>query len=256
MYWKDTWTFKESVEYEFKWAGQYGAKGEKRQKKLKATPDQIKKQNQYQKEKKIRRLIKANFKEHDFWCCLKYPKGTRKPLDEVKKDLAKFLRRLRRDYKKKDNDLKFIYRVEIGSRGGIHIHFLCNRTKGDPATDIIIQSAWEYGRVNFQTLYDSGGYDNLAKYIVKKPNDEQDEQMSMFPEEEKKELVKYSSSRNLIRPEPERKIYKRWTLKKVINEGIKPREGYYIDKDSIVQGVNPYTGFSYLQYTEVKIKSG
>ena len=25
MYWEDRWTFKNSVEYEYKWAGRYGA---------------------------------------------------------------------------------------------------------------------------------------------------------------------------------------------------------------------------------------
>lgn len=35
MYWRDKWDFTESIEYEYKFAGNYGAKGEKRQKKRK-----------------------------------------------------------------------------------------------------------------------------------------------------------------------------------------------------------------------------
>ena len=54
-YWKDTWTFPNSNEYEYKFAGRYGAKGEKRQQREKATPEQIQKQNQSNREKKVRR---------------------------------------------------------------------------------------------------------------------------------------------------------------------------------------------------------
>ena len=43
-------------------------------------------------------------------------------------------------------------------------------------------------------------------------------------------------------------------LRKLIEEGPKPKAGYYIDKDSLEYGVNPYTGMSYLRYTEVRIK--
>lgn len=42
MYWRDTWRFNGSIEYEFKYAGKYGAKGEKRGKRKRASPEQIK----------------------------------------------------------------------------------------------------------------------------------------------------------------------------------------------------------------------
>ena len=38
------------IEHEIKCAGRYGAKGEKRAQKKKATPEQIKKQNQWNRE--------------------------------------------------------------------------------------------------------------------------------------------------------------------------------------------------------------
>ena len=52
MYWKDTYEFLNSNDIEYKWEGKYGAKGEKRQKKKKATPEQMKKQNQWKKREK------------------------------------------------------------------------------------------------------------------------------------------------------------------------------------------------------------
>lgn len=252
-YWKDTWTFPNSIEYEYKFAGKYGAKGERRSPKRKATPDQIQKQNQYNREKNIRRLIKANFVPEDMWNTLKYPKGTRKDLEEVKKDLKHFNDDMRKAYKKQGEEYKFIYRMEIGEHGGIHIHILINRSNIISNTDILIQEKWKQGRVNYQTLYEYGGYQKLASYIVKKPNEEQEKQLSIFGEEDRKELIKYSSSRNLVRPEPERKAYRRWTMQRMIDNGPVPTPGYYIDKDSIRSGVNAYTGMSYYQYTEYRI---
>ena len=86
-YRRKKWEFANSNEYEYTFAGNYGAKGEKRQKRKKATTEQIRKQNQFNREKKTRRTIKANWLPDDLWICLKYPKGTRKPIKEVKKDL-------------------------------------------------------------------------------------------------------------------------------------------------------------------------
>lgn len=254
-YWRDTWTFPGSKEHEYKWAGNYGAKGEKRSKRAKASPEQIRKQNQHNREKTVKRKIKANFKESDLWSCLKYPEGMRKQISEVKKDLRKFLDAMRKAYRERGEPFKFIYRLEIGELGGIHIHILVNRLRGDPASDIMMQELWYHGRVNWQSIYEYGGYEQLACYIVKPPGEEEAEQLSLFPKEERKDLVKFSSSRNLIVPEPERKTYGKYTVRKIIDYGPKPEPGYYIDKNSVRIGVNKYTGLSYLQYTEVKIKT-
>ena len=251
-YWLDTFRFPNSIEYEFKFAGRYGAKGEKRLPKKKATPEQIKIQNQLNREIKVRRLIKANFFPEDMWVTLKYPKGARKPVWEVKKDFKKFLDRLRYQYRKRGCPLKFISRMEIGKRGGIHIHILLPRIRGED-TDLLVQEAWTSGRANFESIYESGGYERLANYIVKKPDEGTEKQLSFFPAEERKEFIRFSSSRNLKRPVPERRTYRRWTLKKLIEEGIKPTPGFCIDKNSIRTGVNRYTGMSYLYYTECRI---
>ncbi|BCK01437.1 rolling circle replication-associated protein [Anaerocolumna chitinilytica] len=252
-YWKDVWEFTNSKEYEYKYAGKYGAKGEKRGKRKKATPEQIKRQNQSNREKKMRRLIKANFIPDDLWNTLKYPKGTRIPLEGVREHLKDFLIALRKEYKKRGEPLKFIKRMEIGEQGGIHIHILVNRLK-NAQTDLIIQQCWQQGSVNHESIYEHGGYKKLANYIVKLPDEEMEGQLSFFPEEERKELVSYSTSRNLIRPEPERTEYRRWTVRDLIENGPKPTPGYYIDKDSIHYGVNPYTGMSYYHYTEYRIE--
>lgn len=254
-YWKDTWELGSSNEIEYKFAGKYGAKGEKRAKRKKATPEQIKKQNRRNREKYIRRLIKANFVPDDLWCTLKYPKGARPPLKEVRKDMERFLKGLRRAYGKRGNPLKYIYRMEIGRRGGIHIHILVNRIRGDPGADVLIRKHWKPGRVHYESIYEQGGYEQLACYIVKEPCEEMQGQLSLFPEAERKKLRSYSCSRNLVRPQPERKVYGRRTMRKLLEEGPVATPGYYIDPESVVSGTNPYTGMSYLHYTEYRLGS-
>ena len=251
-YVRDVWRFRDSIEYEFKFLGRYGGKGEKRAAKEKATPEQVARQNQLNKEKKVRRLIKANFTERDYWVTLKYPKGERPSIETVKQDMNSFLGRLRRMYKKVGESVRFIYRLEIGSRGGAHVHIILNRAEGI-ATDLAVQEAWTYGRVNFQHLHETGGYSDLAAYLVKPPSPEAQRHIDELPPEARKEVIKYSSSRNLIRPEPERKEYTHNTMRRLIDEGPTASPGFYIDYDSIKQGVNVYTGMSYLYYTECRL---
>ena len=169
MYWRDRWIFRNSIEYEIKYEGKYGAKGEKRAKKQKPTPEQVKRQNLINKQNRIRRLIKANFVPADLWTTLKYPKGTRKSMDEVKTDMKKFLDKLRYRYKKQGEPLKFIYRIEIGKQGGLHVHILVNRITD---ADVLISKCWIPGYVHFTPIYEAGGYQELATYIAKPPPDE------------------------------------------------------------------------------------
>ena len=273
MYIVDKWTFDNSNEYEYKYKGIYGARGEKRQKRRKPTREEMEKVNQRNKETRIRRLIKANFSEKDLWCCMKYPGGVRMKPPDVKKDIQRFLRALRGEYKKRGSELKFIYRMEVGSKGGVHFHIIVNRIWSDQ-TDVILQECWSralkhsaasergqpiesQGLVDFRPLYESGSYENLAEYITKKPREDTEEykQLSFFDEDDQRALTSVSTSRNLVRPQPERKEYVRRTVRRIIEEGIKPSPGYFVDKDSVYIGTNPFNGYTYIKYTEIRLKT-
>lgn len=245
------YVFPNSIEYEIHWIGRYGAKGEKRAQKIKPTKEEVKKQNQKRRETYIRRVLKLNFIRDDLWTTFIYPKGTRKTIEEVVKDISRFHASMRRARKKINAPYKWICRIEIGKKGGIHVHMVINRVRGEP-TEQLIRDKWKIGRIHFEYLYDTDDFSKLAEYIVKPVPEEQKKNVDKMPAELQKQLVKYSTSRNLIRPEPEKKVYSRWTVKKMIENGPTETKGYSIIKESIVSGENRYTGMSYLYYTEIR----
>lgn len=252
-YWRKTWIFQDSIEHEIGFAGKYGKKGEKRQERQKKTPDQMQLQNVLNKANRIRRLIKANFKENDLWVTLTVTKENRRPMEEMKKELRKFLNNMRRQYKKEGIPLKYIYLIEIGKKGGIHVHMVMNRCIERPP-DVLIYKYWKLGHPDIRLLYSEGGFARLANYLSNMPTQDDREDGKKKSRENAEEC--FNTSRNLIRPKPERKRYRRWTAEKMIKEGPKPKKGYYIDKESIRTGINKVTGYSYLYYTEVRETNG
>ena len=237
--------FPGSIEVERIRTGKPPERGKGRQKREKPTPEQMRKQNEYNKRKLMRRLIKANFGENDYWLTLTYLRGKTMTLTEAVKDRAKFLKEVRKEFKKRGYVLKWIGRTERGKRGAVHHHLIINRI---PDADIIMAKAWKKvqgaGKTNVQLLYEKGQFKELAAYITK-PNTETEDELPASQSN-------YSRSRNLTIPRPK---VSRTSRKKILQEPT-PTPGYYIDKDSICQGINPITGREYLHYIEVRLKEG
>lgn len=232
MYNRKIIIFPRSREVEQYHSARYGAPGEKREPKKKATPEQIAAQNQRNREKKIRWLLKNNFQPNDYWVTLTYRRDERpESIEDAKADAARTLDRLRYRYKKLGEPLKWMMAIEIGSRGGIHLHLVINRV---PDGDALITGCWEHGATGIKLLYEQGDFKDLASYIAKEP-----------PSSGK---GKYYHSRNLKMPKIETKPMKRKTWPQ------EPRvpKGYYLDKDSLVEGINPVTGHPYRHYTLIK----
>ena len=164
-YKRETWEFGSSKEVEEKHTGRYGARGQKRQKRRKPTKEEIVKQNQWKRERDVRRLIKWNFTQNDYWMTITYKKGERPSAEEMKKDMEILIRKARAQYRKAGKELKYICRMGIGKRGGPHIHILVNRfATEETATDLIFSRSWTKGHVNFKTTYDAGGYRSCRIY--------------------------------------------------------------------------------------------
>ena len=234
MYERTKVFFKNSIEIYEKHTGKYGAPGMKRSKRVKPTPEQMARQNQWKKERDIRWLLKENFSEYDYWTTLTYRREERPiSLEAAKAQVQKFLRQIRTWYMKQGTDLKYIVITEYGSKGGVHHHIVVNRI---PGCDVEMVKKWPYGNPGFALLYSKGDFRKLANYIAKLPDNE-------------KKKKWYSRSRNLQKPKMEKKVMKRKTFQK---EPFVPK-GFYLEKESLYAGTNPITGHPYRYYTLVKI---
>lgn len=230
-YIKKKYSFPYAIEIEEYHTARYGAPGEKRKPKRKPTPEQIEKINQRNKEKKCRRKLRMYFDVNDYFVTLTYAREARPPdMDLAKEDFKRFIRKLRTGYKKHGHELRWIRNIEVGTKGAWHVHLVINRI---PDADILIRKAWTKGRVTHQLLYERGEFRELAAYITKSPKTESRLKQS-----------DYSSSRNMPLPEPEKKTIRWKTWRK-----IRIPEGFYLDKSSLHEGINPVTGYPYRSYT-------
>ena len=240
-----SYIFATSIEVERVYRGNGGGRGKKRIKRKKPTEEQIASQNQYNREKKLRRIIKENFTEDDYWVLLTYSKGYRTTTKAAKKDFGKFARILRREYRKRGYELKWIVRTEVGKRGAAHHHLLVNRI---PDGDVLIKNIWRKitgaGFPSFKHTHEEGGFKGLAWYLTKPPDEK--------AEEEGKAERNYSRSRNLIIPEP---VIERVLAKEMRTYPV-PLPGYFIDPDSVTMGINPLTGQEYQHFIMYKIGCG
>lgn len=235
-YERKTYRYRNATEIEERHTGKYGAPGMKRQKRKKPTPEQIERQNQYNKEKKARRKLRKWFHVNDYFTTLTYEKEKR-PADmsEAKKHFRNFIREVRKEYRKRGKELRWIRNIEVGTRNGWHIHLIINRI---PDTDIILAAAWEHGAVKNQLCYQKGEFRKLAAYITKTEKTD-----SRLRE------TSYSTSRNLPIPAPEVREVVRW---QTWGE-VRVPKGFYLDKESYHEGINPVTGYAYREYTLLRL---
>lgn len=150
-------------------------------------------------------------------------------MEEAKEHRKKFLRDMRKAYRKAGHEFKFICVTEVGKRGAVHHHLIIEDiATPESRTGKLILEFWKYGGRHLTPLYEEGELKNLAEYMVK----------------EKGREHSYTRSRNLTIPQPRKeKVYRRkW------DEDPKPEEGHYIIKDSVVNGTNPVTGRPYQHY--------
>lgn len=222
--------------YEYHTA-RYGAPEQKRQEKKKATPEQMKKRNQYNRERLARWKLRNNFDVDDYFSRLSYAIDKRPvSMEAAKEDWKAFLQVLRREYKKRGAELKWMRNIEVGTKGAWHMHIIVNRITD---TDIILRKAWPHGQVENKLMYEKGEFADLAAYITKTPDTEP-----------RLREASYSASRNLPIPEPDEKVYNHWkTWGKV-----RIPKGWEVDKDSFHEGINDVTGQPYRTYTLIRTK--
>lgn len=205
-----------------------GKKGEPRAQNRKPTPEQMEKANERNAIKKLRLTIAENFTESDAHIVLTYKKNNRPTTEEARKNIEKFLRDLRRYYKKQEMELKYIVVTEY-LNVGIHHHLIINSIDTREITKL-----WPHGRPHITYLDSEGTYEKLAEYLVK-------ETRKTFKDDNAVMKKRWSCSKNLKQPVIKKKVIKRekWAKEP------KPKKGYYIQKDSVVNGTHNYNGYEF-----------
>ena len=211
--------------------------------KQKVTPEEMDKINEMNARRKLKIKINANFGEGDPFVTLTYRKGERPSKEEAKERIKALLKELRKIYKKQGSELKYINVTEYENKA-IHHHLILNDLKNGNIAKII-NTLWIYGRPNYKYLDSSGQYKDLADYLIK----ETSKTYKKNKEEGKGHKQRYSCSKNLVMPEPKTEIIKanKWTA------DPKPIKGYYVDQDSVFNGIDPFTGREYQRYTLIEI---
>lgn len=248
-YVKRTTVAGKTIETEYYYTSRYQKKGIKRGDKVKATKEAQKKVNTRAAERKLRVLMNNNFEYGDYHIVLDYIREKGKPdrtRDEMRADIAVFLRELRKAYKAADRSLKYIHVMEIGERGARHHHLVINKIDTE-----VLQNAWYkayagHNRVKVFPLDDTGNYGKLASYFIKYTD-------KTVGTEQGLQGKRWNCSKNLVRPES---MYEYVTQRSWFRCEPKAQKGYYIDKDTVEKGVSSpeYYGYGWFRFTQVKLE--
>ncbi len=217
----------------------FGRAGQRRSR-YKPTSECQKELNRRNAEKKLIRLMNANFTEDDYKIELTYRNDTLPEDDDAAlKELRNFLRRLKRLRRKKGlPELKYVAATEKGTRKGRYHHHLV--ISGD--LDIKeIRKVWARGIVHFSPLeFNEEGIEALARYHMKEPIG------SKF----------FQASRNLTQPEIETRdaVFSQKTVNamaKIAGDGAM-WEGIY-DGYTFVSAEPFYNDYNRHQYITVRM---
>lgn len=233
-----------TIEVERYYSNRYGSKGQRRADKVKPTPEDMVAINNRHAEKKLRRLINENFGAGDYHLVLSYQRNKGDPHrtpEEMRDDAARFMRALRREYKKLGKELKYIHVPEVGTKGARHHHLIVNQIPPD-----IIQRCWPHGRININPLDQSGQYKDLASYLVKYSS------KAIRDPAERISGKRWNASKNLRHPISKKRIISSRAFFRT-EPRIPPRlrGKAYIDADSVAVGIHSaeYYGYGFMRYT-------
>lgn len=226
--------------------GRYGAPGMSRQKKKKPTKEDMQKVNAMNKARLCQCRLLQYFSEGDYFITLTYRIDAR-PTDMKSALLhwTKLIRKIRREYRKREKQLFWIRNIERGTRGAWHIHLVISRIQD---TANILEEAWSYGGIYVTQIkkskYYSEDFRELASYLTKGEYTREKKADGTHAVPRIRE-ASYGTSKNMPLPEPKKKKLVRWSKE------VKPKKGYYMAR--IHEGINPKTGYKYRKYTMIRL---
>ena len=199
----------------------------------KATREEIVRGNERKRVRYMQRLIALNFKAGDWHLVLKYGvKKKPKSYEEAQGDLRDFLAMMRQYFKGAGRAFKYIAVTERGKKGALHHHLIIEDDR-EVGTVTAVKALW-MGHTFFSEMYDYKEFHDLAEYMCKKES----------KEELGEHKARYKASRNLIRP----KTIRVPVFTRTWPEEPKAPQGWYVEKDSIVNTVIRETGLPYQRY--------
>ena len=245
MYIQKTWRAGRTIEIKKTQSFRYGKKVP-RGENSKLTSEAQEAVNRRNAVAELRRLLNANFAPGDWHCVFTYPQRVPPTKEQARRDLDRFLRRLRKVYADKGSELRYIAVTEY-RHSRIHHHVVLPNLSGGMKP---VKELWKrllaetyytaeerergeplHLRFPWSELDDSGQYGALAEYLIKETNDTRRKADGRVGR-------RYRASRNLHHPKPEiveipAKAWRKEPTK---------RKGYYIDKNASFNGVSEQTG--------------
>ena len=165
----------------------------------------------------------------------------------MRADADDFLKEMRKLYKSLGLEFKYIHVMEIGKKGALHHHLVINTP--DEVSQRAITKAWKgRGRTHFNPLDDTGQYAKLAAYLIKQSD-------GMLKDPDALQGKRWNSSKNLRKPTVIRKepIKDKGWYNRIVRLPKKLEKSYYLDGDSVREGIHEKTGYTFFTYTFVKI---
>lgn len=210
-----------------------------RKPKTRPTPEAVRKVNAINQDRALTAILNANFKPGDLWVVLSHDPGT--TIAEAMKQVENFKRNIRGLCRKQALPYKLVESIGIGTRTGRpHHHIVLNK---EITRDMIIRY-WPEGHVHIETLWSSGNYNKVAKYMLKNALQTKDSRG--------KHKKAWRTSRSVVRPVTKEEKMKRQPVFDI--EDLKPRKGYGIDRDSIRLYEHAITGAYCIEYIEVSLE--
>jgi hypothetical protein len=229
-----------TIEVEKYFTTRYHKKGITRGENKKPTPEKMAIINERNAEKTLRQLINNNFGPGDMHQTLTYKKDQRPDPEESKKELERYLRKVRTLYKRRGHDLKYITVTEYKNKS-IHHHLIINMVNSTSVKEL--NDLWTNGRTRFTYLDETGQYGALAHYLVK-------ETRKTYKEKGSPSGKRWNPSRNLEKPKIDIEI----VMAKEWRKDPSPLQGYILESDSIKEGYHDFTGWPFQIYSMVRVE--
>ncbi len=241
MYWEREVRAGNTIEVKRYHTGRARPRGEPRQKRCSETSFSQEEVNRKNAEDMLRWLLNTNFGYGDYHIVLNYQREPCDPyrtFDEMRCDVSRFIRNLKRRYLNEGKEMKYVYVIEVGEKSSRHTHIVLNGISIK-----LIQDCWQYGRITCTPLDRSGDYRRLANYLMKYSD-------KTFRNVGAAMKTRYSRSRNLQLPK-----IKKTLVKKASTYRKEPvaKKGYEIITDTVEHGVDMF-GYPFMKYSMVRLE--